>query len=175
MIDKAAKGTYYFDHSAGADIHAQYAIRTIDGAGNASPNAIFPPAPGQSAKVIDDAPGSSMVFTGPWTHVAQYPAHANTISLASDKAAAIDLPIEGKRVLVFSKLGADCGKLAIRIDDGQPEIVDTFSADDIWGVCVWQYELPAAGKHTLHLAVLGEHSPRSQGDKVHIDGVRVEQ
>jgi hypothetical protein len=73
MIDKVAKGTYYFDHSAGADIHAQYAIRTIDGAGNASPNAIFPPAPGQSAKVIDDAPGSSMAFTGPWTHVAQYP------------------------------------------------------------------------------------------------------
>ncbi|MGE5610728.1 MAG: hypothetical protein ACM359_15870 [Bacillota bacterium] len=175
MIDKVAKGTYYFDHSAGADIHAQYAIRTIDGAGNTSPDAVFSPAPGRPATVIDDAPGGGMAFTGPWTHTPQYPAHANTISFTSDKTAAIDVPIEGKRVLLFSKLGADCGKFAVRIDDGRPDIVDTFSADDICGVCVWQCELPAAGKHTLHLTVLGDHTPRAQGDKVHIDGVRVEQ
>ena len=35
-IDKVAKGTYYFDHSAGADLAAKYEVRTVDGAGNVS-------------------------------------------------------------------------------------------------------------------------------------------
>ncbi len=30
-IDKVAKGTYYFDHSAGADLHARYELQTVDG------------------------------------------------------------------------------------------------------------------------------------------------
>ena len=35
-LDKVAKGTFYFDHSAGADLAARYEIRTVDGAGNVS-------------------------------------------------------------------------------------------------------------------------------------------
>ena len=35
-IDKVAKGTYYFDHSAGADLGAKYEVRTVDGAENTS-------------------------------------------------------------------------------------------------------------------------------------------
>ena len=30
-IDKVAKGTYYFDHSAGADLAARYEVSTVDG------------------------------------------------------------------------------------------------------------------------------------------------
>ena len=73
---------------------------------------------------------------------------------------------------MFSKLGPDCGKTAVRIDNNDPETVDTYSADDIWGVCVFQRELPA-GKHTLHIEVLGEHSERAKDSIVHMDGVRV--
>ena len=35
-LDKVAKGTFYFDHSAGADLAARYEVRTVDGAGNVS-------------------------------------------------------------------------------------------------------------------------------------------
>ena len=36
VVDKVAKGVFYFDHSAGADIAAKYQVRTVDGAGNRS-------------------------------------------------------------------------------------------------------------------------------------------
>ena len=41
-IDRVAKGTYYFDHSAGGDLAAKYEVRTVDGAGNASGKARLP-------------------------------------------------------------------------------------------------------------------------------------
>ena len=37
-IDKVAKGPFYFDHSAGADLAARYQVRTVDGAGNLVPS-----------------------------------------------------------------------------------------------------------------------------------------
>ena len=74
----------------------------------------------------------------------------------------------------FAKLGANCGKAAVSIDGAAPEVVDTYSADDIWGVCVYRKEFPAAGRHTVRLEVLGEHSPRAKDHVVYLDGVRVE-
>lgn len=173
MIEKIAKGTYCFDHSGGADPRARYEIRTIDGAGNASPNAAFEVAAGRRAMVIDDR-DASMRFSGDWKRIEQFPAHARTLSAAREKGAAIEFAVEGRRALIFAKLGADCGRFTVSIDGGKPQVVDTFSADDIWGICVWRGELPDAGKHTLRIEVLGQHSTLSAGDAVHIDGVRVE-
>ena len=59
--------------------------------------------------------------------------------------------------------------------DGRPaEVVDTFSADDIWGVCVYEKDLTTGGRHTLSLTVLGEHNPRAKGTFIRLDGIRVE-
>ncbi|MCX5757752.1 MAG: hypothetical protein NTU83_04460, partial [Candidatus Hydrogenedentes bacterium] len=172
-IDKVAKGTFYFDHSAGADLAAKYEIRSVDGSGNASVNATAEGSASSRALVIDDAPGGGITFTGNWERKADLePAHAGTISASKEKGAAAELSFDGKKVLIFSKLGPDCGKAGVRIDDSAPETVDTYSADDIWGVCVFQKELPV-GKHTLHIEVLGEHSERAKDSIVHIDGVRV--
>jgi hypothetical protein len=52
--------------------------------------------------------------------------------------------------------------------------VDTYSADDIWGVCVFRKTLATAGPHTLRLEVVGEHSARAKDHVFHLDGVRVE-
>jgi hypothetical protein len=59
------------------------------------------------------------------------------------------------------------------LDGGPAEIVDTYSADDIWGVCVWRQQLPA-GRHVLRIKALGERQPRATGAAVYLDGVRVE-
>ena len=55
-IDKVSKGTYYFDHSAGADPAARYEIRTVDGAGNASAKTAAVGPDAKPAQVIDDVP-----------------------------------------------------------------------------------------------------------------------
>ena len=92
----------------------------------------------------------------------------------TSKGPAARLTFEGKRVLWFSKLGADAGKAAVSVDGGPAEIIDTYSADDIWGVCVYRKEFAAAGRHTLQITVLGQHGPRAKDSAVAIDGFRVE-
>ena len=174
-LDKVAKGTFYFDHSAGADLAATYELRTVDGAGNTSAKVAAAGPAAQRATVVDDTSADGFQFSGQWDHPANLlPAHARTISLSGQKGAIARLEFQGRTALVFSKLGANCGKVAIRLDDGPPEIVDTYSADDIWGVCIYRRKLATAGPHQLRLEVLGERQPRAKGDLVHLDGARFE-
>ena len=174
-IDKVAKGTYAFDHSAGADPAAVYEVRTVDGAGNVSALAAAKASAAKAAAVVDDLPAAGIGYAGDWKHEAGFqPAHEGTLSSAEAKGAAFEYAFEGKRLLWFSKLGVTCGKAAVRVDGGEPEVVDTYSADDIWGACVYRKEWAASGKHTVRVEVLGEKGPRSLGTTVQIDGLRVE-
>jgi hypothetical protein len=185
FLDKLAKGTFYFDHSAGADLAADYEVRSVDGARNVSEKAPVPGPRAHPAKIVDDASGGGIVFAGNWqrqTGIA--PAHAGTLTRANQKEATAELVFEGKKVLWFTKLGADCGKAEVSLDGAVPEVVDTYSADDIWGICIYQRELPSGGKHTLRIKVLGQHDAHPADYTpdlaspsvmwVHVDGVRVE-
>ncbi len=60
------------------------------------------------------------------------------------------------------------------VDGGPAEIVDTYAADDIWGVPAFRKTLPTAGPHTLRIEVLGEHNEQSIGNAVYLDAVRAE-
>ncbi len=180
VIAKVAKGRFYFDHSAGADLAATYAIRAVDGAGNSSAPVAAPGLNIPASRIFDDAPAENgmnggIAFSGEWQRAAKpQPAHEGTISHSNQKGATAEVTFEGKRVLWFTKLGANCGKAQISIDGGVPEIVDTYSADDIWGVGLYRKEFPTVGRHTLRITVLGEHAPRATDSIVHVDGVRVE-
>ncbi len=52
-------------------------------------------------------------------------------------------------------------------------MIDTYDADDIWGVCLWRRKLPSGGKHKLHITVAGEKQPDSTGTSVYIDGIQI--
>ncbi|MCC6822699.1 MAG: hypothetical protein IT579_18360, partial [Verrucomicrobia subdivision 3 bacterium] len=174
-LDKVAKGTFYFDHSAGADPAARYELRTVDGAGNASAPALAKGPAVKLAQVCDDAPGGGIKFSGEWKHESNLLlTHHHTLSTSNQKGDSAELSFTGRTVLVFSQLGANCGKVAVSVDGGTPEVVDTYSADDIWGVCVYRKTLATAGPHTLRLEVLGQHSERAKDHVVHLDGVRVD-
>jgi hypothetical protein len=174
-IDKVSKGTYYFDHSAGADLAARYEICTVDGASNASAKVAATGPSAKPARVVDSAPGAGVTYIGVWQHQSNLPpAHAGTLSSSKQKGATAEVTFEGRRVLWFTKLGAEGGKAAVSIDGAPAEIIDTYSADDIWGVCVYRKELPHAGRHTLRITVLGEHAPRAKDSLVPIDGFRIE-
>ncbi len=171
-LEKVAHGTYCFDHSAGADPGALYEVHTVDGAGNVSARV---PASGRTSDrsgVIDDAPSVATTYTGAWERQKGLPpAHMGTLSSTDAKGARLEVGFTGNEVRLYGKLGPTCGKASIRVDDGPEEVVDTYSADDIWGVCVYRKSL-AAGRHTLTVTVLGERGPRSGGATVHIDGLR---
>jgi hypothetical protein len=172
-IDKVAKGTFYFDHSAGADMAARYEIVAVDGAGNRSAPAAVAGMAGTLAGVFDDSdPG--VVYRGAWRSESNLqPAHAETIRSSDEKGASVEIAFEGSRVLWFSKLGDDCGEALVSIDGGPPERVDTYCSDDVWGVCVFQKDLPP-GKHVITITVAGDRHRRSQGTRVYVDGLRAE-
>jgi hypothetical protein len=174
-IDKVAKGTYYFDHSAGADLAAKYEICAVDGAGNASARACASGPGARPSRVVDDSPGAGVRYTGPWQRESNLqPAHAGTLSSSSHKGATAELTFEGRRVLWFSRLGPNGGQAAVSMDASPADTVDTYSADDIWGVPVYRKEFSTAGRHTLRLTVLGQRGPRAKDAVVAIDGFRVE-
>ena len=179
-LDKVAKGTFYFDHSAGADLAARYEVRTVDGAGNVSERVPAQGAAAQRSQIVDDAPGGGITFSSEWKHAKEQPlvAYDGTMTSSNLKGAAADLSFEGKRVLWFTKLGAENGEAAVSVDGGTPEIVDTYSADDIWGVAVYRKELATSGRHTLHIEVLGRRGvhpdERSQDTFIFVDGIRAE-
>ena len=174
-IDRVAKGLYYFDHSAAADPAAKYEIHAVDGAGNTS-KAISAAGPAaKRSRVIDDAPGNGIAYTGAWQpKTGLQPASFGTITASHQKGATVTVAVNGRRILWFAKLGADAGKAAVSVDGGPAEIVDAYSADDIWGVCVFRKKFATPGPHTLQITVLGEHGPRATDSTVTIDGFRVE-
>ena len=174
VLDKVAKGTFYFDHSVGADLGASYEIRTVDAAGNKSKNITAKGSNPKPAQIIDDASAPPLVFSGLWEkQEKQSPAHAGTITRSKTRGATFEVPIDGKSVLLFVKLGPEGGKAEVRIDDGAPEVIDTYSADDIWGICIYKKAFSHAGRHTLRLTVLGEHHPRGSDNFVSLDGLRI--
>jgi hypothetical protein len=173
LLDKVAKGTFYFDHSAGADLAANYDIRTVDGAGNVSPKVAAQGASAAPATVFDDTLGGALRYEGEWTHQTNAgPANAETLSSSKQKGANVELEFDGREVILFTKLGPDCGEAGIRLDGGEPELVDTYSADQIWGVGIWRKKVQA-GKHRLRVEVLGQRNPRSKDELVYIDALRV--
>ncbi|HIJ72997.1 MAG TPA: hypothetical protein HPP83_02740 [Candidatus Hydrogenedentes bacterium] len=174
-IDKVAKGCFYFDHSVGAELAAVYEVRTVDGAGNVSSKAAAQGRRALPCAIYDDAQDDGLSFLGSWRLKTDLsPAHAGTIMSSNEKGATAKLEVEGSAVLVFSKLGPECGKAAISIDDSPPDIVDTYSADDIWGICIFRGKLPSPTRHVLTVEVLGHCIARASDAYVYVDGVRVE-
>jgi hypothetical protein len=118
---------------------------------------------------------SDLQFSGQWQHQTGLPpAYGGTLSSSQQKGAWVELSFEGRKALLFGKLGEDCGKAAVSLDGAAAETIDTYSADDIWGVCIYGKEFPDTGRHVLRIEVLGEHNPRAKGVMIHLDGVRIE-
>jgi hypothetical protein len=174
VVDKVSKGTFYFDHSAGADIAARYQVRTVDGAGLRSGDADAEGPAGRPALILDDTQ-ADITFTGNWERQTNLqPAYDGTISRSDKKGASFAFELDGSKFTWFTKLGDDCGKAAVAIDGKDEAVVDTYSADDIWGVGIYSKTFPVAGKHTVKITVLGEHGgPRGKGTFVYVDGMRI--
>ena len=175
VLDRVAKGTFYFDHSAGADVAATYQVRSVNGAGLRSALATATGPGGKPALILDDAQ-TAISFAGKWQRETDLqPAYEGTISHSDEKGASFSFGFDGAKFTWFTKLGDDCGKAEIAIDGQNEAVIDTYSADDVWGVGIFSKTFPTADKHTVRITVLGEHGgPRGKGTAVYLDGVRIE-
>src|ERR1019366_2918034 len=81
VLDKVAKGNFYFDHSAGADVAATYQVRSVDGAQTA------------------------ISFAGKWQRETDLqPAYEGTISGSDETGASFSFGVKGTKFTWFSKL-----------------------------------------------------------------------
>jgi hypothetical protein len=176
VIDKVAKGTYYFDHSAGASLGASYAVRAVNGGGLRSSQATATGPAARAARVLDDALGSGISYMGEWQReTGVQPAHMGTLARSDQKGASFEFEVDGSTFTWFTRLCNECGKAEISVDGRTEAVVDTYSADDIFGVGIYSKSFPAPGKHRVRISVLGEHAgPRGKGTQVYVDGIRVE-
>ena len=116
-----------------------------------------------------------MQFSGAWQHqTGLQPAFAGTISSSEEKGATAQALVRGKRVLIFFKLGADCGVAEVSIDGGRPEKIDTYDADDIWGAAVYVKTLDEDKQHMVRVTVTGEKTGRASKAVISLDGIRGE-
>ena len=69
------------------------------------------------------------------------PRTSGPISRSNEKGASFAVEFDGTKFTWFTKLGDDGGKAGVSID-GQPAVViDTYSADDIWGVGIFEQDV----------------------------------
>ena len=101
-----------------------------------------------------------------------FPAHEGTLSTGDAKGASVELTFTSREILWFSRLSADGGRAAVLLDGEEIGEVDLYSADTVWGVCVFRRSVTPGG-HAIRVVVRGAHSLRSHGDVVAIDGFRV--
>lgn len=171
-LERVDKGSFYFDHSAGADPAALYEVRAIDGSGNESTAAAATPAAGPRRSITDDA---ELAVTGTWTQETDVaPRHAGTLSRAESAGAAFELRFAGRAVTWHGRLGA-AGGLARVLLDGEPVTeLSCYAADEIPGWPVFEHAWDEAGEHTLRVEALGTPDPRGSGTSIWVDAIAVQ-
>jgi len=173
-IDKVAKGTYYFDHSAGADLAARYEVRTVDGSGNVSPNALAQGGSGTPSLVVDDASNELKYAGKGWKHEEKVEAvYGGTQSSSREPGDAVEFTFHGNRFAWYGRLGAAMGKADVQVDGKSDSIVDCYDADEIPNVVVYNRTFPSVGDHKIKITVRADRHKRSADNWIVIDGFQV--
>lgn len=175
LVDRVAKGCFYFDHSAGADPAAQYEVRAVDGAGNVSAAAAAQPAPGPRRIVLDDAAPDGLEFNGLWTRETGFtPAYGSTLSWAEQAGASFTVRFHGRGVVWHSRLGAQGGLARVIIDGTEAGVVSCYAADEIPQWPIFERTWDSPGDHVLRVEVLGQPDARGTGCRVWLDAVAIQ-
>jgi hexosaminidase len=118
------------------------------------------------------------LYSGEWRRqTGLVSAHAGTAAASDSKGASFTVHFTGRKFTWFTKQGERSGKAQVLVDGRPDAVVDTYTADEIWGVGIYTKEFSAAGPHTVTISVLGEPGGPpgySLGADVYLDGIRIE-
>ncbi len=172
-IDKVAKGTYYFDHSAGADLGARYEVAAVDGSGNISEKIQAKGTEVSPAAVLDDA-SDLLKYSGTgWKHDDNvWEVFNGTQSVTSQAGDAVELTFEGNRVAWYGRVGDSMGRADVYIDGKRDQTVDTYDADEVPNIPLYVRTFSSIGRHTIRIVARGDHQWRSSGNSIVLDGLQ---
>jgi hypothetical protein len=116
---------------------------------------------------LDDAGIPAALWKGTWTNTPLAGAYGGTVKRSSTSAGvtlvpAVTFTVSGNAAWV-STLGPNQGLAQIQVDNGKPEVVDTYSPTVRTGRVVWARDGLTAGAHTVTLTVLGKKSTLNPG------------
>jgi hypothetical protein len=173
-IDKVAKGTYYFDHSAGASLDAQYEVRAVDGSGNYSPSVRSSGTRSDDTIAVDDS-SSELHYVGDgWKHEKNVWAVCDGTQSSTDRGGdSVSYSFRGNRITWYGRLGPTMGRAEVYIDGKLDQAVDTYGADDIPNFAVYSRTFASIGEHEIRLVTGGLHDWRSGGNSIVVDGFQV--
>jgi hypothetical protein len=173
-IDKVAKGTYYFDHSAGADPAVRYEVRAVDGSGNVSERVLARGESGPVSLVVDDA-SNDLKYNGKgWKHEEKVEAvYKGTQSSSREAGDAVEISFHGSRFAWYGRLGAAMGRADVEVDGQSDAMVDCYDADEIPNVAVYARTFPSVGDHKIRITVRADRHERSSDHWVMMDGFQV--
>ncbi len=175
-VEKVAKGTFYFDHSAGADLAARYEVASVDGSGNSSERAEAQGGPQVRSLIADDASGNLKYAGGGWQHQATIPeAFDGTQSQSRQSGDALEFTFQGNRITWYGRLGSTMGKADVFIDGKWDQTIDTYDADEIPNIAVYSRTFPSSGDHTLKVLATGDRNWRSSDCWIVVDAFQVGQ
>jgi Melibiase len=173
-IDKVSKGTYYFDHSAGADVAATYNLRAVDASGNLSSETVAHGATAAADLVLNDTSDQITPSGVGWAHQHQASSVAGSSELLSRKAGdGLELKFRGNRLTWYGRLGTAMGQADVYIDGKLDQTVDTYDADEIPNMPVYTRTFSAIGNHTVKVVVRGDHNWRSSDDWLVFNGFQI--
>jgi len=172
-IGVVAKGTFLFDHSAGADPAARYEVVAVDGSGNESTPAVCAQTSAARLSVVDDS-DDSITYSSAWQRETGFaPAYRGTLASCDQAGAAAELRFTGSAVTVHSRLGAQGGLARVTVDGGEVAVVSCYAADEIPGWPLVEHDCGGAGEHVVRIEVLGQPDKRGSGSRVWLDGISV--
>lgn len=174
-LGKVAKGRYFFDHSPAADPTATYGVRTVDGNQNTSA-IVSARGQGASTRVVDDAEGEGLGYSGGWTHGTWYfeAPYNGTISWTNEPGAAAEYTFVGSQVTWNTKLGRNCGTANVYVDGALDATIDTYAPDDgNWDIPIYSKSWGSVGLHSIKIQATGMHNSKSSDSYVHLDGLRI--
>jgi hypothetical protein len=115
----------------------------------------------------DDTGMVASQFKGTWTGVSLAGTYGGTVKRSSTSAQATIVPavtftVSGDSAWVSTR-GPDQGLAQVQVDNGTPQVVDSYAPTPQTGQIVWARDALAPGTHTVTITVLGKKSPLNPG------------
>jgi hypothetical protein len=156
LIDKVAKGTYYFDHALGADLAARYAVATVDASGNRSDIVSARSVAPQADLVVDDASPALKYRGDGWLHeIGQWGAANGTQARTRTAGDSLTYTFTGNQVTWYGRMGRDKGVAAVYLDGRLDRLVNTYNADEFPNIALYSRTFPGMENHTLEIKATG--------------------
>ena len=144
--------------------YADVGIQEVVGGSNPPPAVTF----------TDDAPSSSVVYTGAgWGHASPDTAFYNsTKSYSPNIGEYVTYTFNGTNVSLFGRRGPSYGKMNVSIDGGAAVSVDNYWGFDIWRAELFQTSGLSSGTHTIK-ATVATKNPAASSNMVVLDNYQV--